>query len=318
MLPVRSHVTVRGGRRRARSSSVRHVARGPGPPGPGRGACLQRAPGVRRRRPARRLVPRGPRPRPRRRVVVGVQVGSGPGDGQPGADQPPQGGRGVGPRHRHRVPGRVRTDPGRRCCRASRSWASSASTEPCATSWACSRCARRSAGRDRSCRSRTSPRRALIRADALGARSVGELVAGTRRRGTVAGPRTRRPIARSVGAVVPDLSDVQGHTIARRALEVAAAGGHHLLMVGPPGSGKTMLAERLPGLLPDLDDVGALDVSRVHSAAGALRGADAAAAPTAVPVAAPHGVARGPGGRRFVGAPSGRDLVGQRRGAVPG
>jgi magnesium chelatase family protein len=66
----------------------------------------------------------------------------------------------------------------------------------------------------------------------------------------------------------PDLADVRGQRLARRALEVAAAGGHHLLLVGPPGSGKTMLAARLPGLLPDLDRSTALEVTRVHSVAG--------------------------------------------------
>lgn len=66
----------------------------------------------------------------------------------------------------------------------------------------------------------------------------------------------------------PDLADVRGQRVARQALEVAAAGGHHLLMVGPPGAGKTMLARRLPGLLPDLDPETALDSTRVHSAAG--------------------------------------------------
>jgi magnesium chelatase family protein len=66
----------------------------------------------------------------------------------------------------------------------------------------------------------------------------------------------------------PDLSDVRGQRWARRALEVAASGGHHLLLVGPPGSGKTMLANRLPGLLPSLDKSTALEASRVHSVAG--------------------------------------------------
>jgi magnesium chelatase family protein len=66
----------------------------------------------------------------------------------------------------------------------------------------------------------------------------------------------------------PDLADVRGQRLARRALEVAAAGGHHLLMVGPPGSGKSMLANRLPGLLPPLDRDTALAVTRVHSVAG--------------------------------------------------
>lgn len=66
----------------------------------------------------------------------------------------------------------------------------------------------------------------------------------------------------------PDLADVRGQRVARLALEVAAAGGHHLLLVGPPGAGKTMLAARLPGLLPDLDDRAALEATRIHSAAG--------------------------------------------------
>lgn len=63
----------------------------------------------------------------------------------------------------------------------------------------------------------------------------------------------------------PDLRDVAGQHEARAALEVAAAGGHHLLMLGPPGAGKTMLAERLPGILPDLDDEAAMEVTAIHS-----------------------------------------------------
>ena len=65
-----------------------------------------------------------------------------------------------------------------------------------------------------------------------------------------------------------DLADVAGHALARHALEIAAAGGHNLLLIGPPGTGKSMLARRLPGLLPDLDPATALLSSRIHSVAG--------------------------------------------------
>jgi magnesium chelatase family protein len=68
----------------------------------------------------------------------------------------------------------------------------------------------------------------------------------------------------------PDLRDVVGQASGRRAVEVAAAGGHHILMAGPPGAGKTMLAERLPGLLPPLDEQAALEVTAIHSVAGTL------------------------------------------------
>ena len=72
------------------------------------------------------------------------------------------------------------------------------------------------------------------------------------------------------GAAGPDLADIKGQESAKRALEVAAAGGHHLLMVGPPGAGKSMLASRLAGLLPPLDAGEALEVSMIHSLAGLL------------------------------------------------
>lgn len=68
----------------------------------------------------------------------------------------------------------------------------------------------------------------------------------------------------------PDLADVAGQRTARTALEVAAAGGHHLYLKGPPGAGKTMLAERLPGILPPLTRQEALEVTAVHSVAGIL------------------------------------------------
>jgi magnesium chelatase family protein len=84
----------------------------------------------------------------------------------------------------------------------------------------------------------------------------------------------------------PDLADVVGQAAGRRAVEVAAAGGHHLLLTGPPGAGKTMLAERLPGLLPPLDEQAALEVTAIHSIAGTLP----AGAPlvTRPPLEAPH------------------------------
>ncbi|UQI47644.1 ATP-binding protein [Streptomyces sp. HU2014] len=71
-------------------------------------------------------------------------------------------------------------------------------------------------------------------------------------------------------ARVPDLAEVVGQRQARKALEIAAAGGHHLYLKGPPGAGKTLLAERLPGLLPPLSQQEALEVTAVHSVAGVL------------------------------------------------
>lgn len=84
----------------------------------------------------------------------------------------------------------------------------------------------------------------------------------------------------------PDLRDVLGQAMGRRALEVSAAGGHHLFLLGPPGAGKTMLAERLPGLLPRLDPASALEVTAVHSVAGELP--SAAALLTRPPYRSPH------------------------------
>ncbi len=99
----------------------------------------------------------------------------------------------------------------------------------------------------------------------------------------MAGPAgAARSGARAPG---PDLADVRGQRVARLALEVAAAGGHHVLMVGPPGAGKTMLARRLPELLPPLERATALDVTRIYSAAGLAIGLGLIERP---PFRAPH------------------------------
>ena len=82
---------------------------------------------------------------------------------------------------------------------------------------------------------------------------------------------------------VPDLADVRGQPVARRALEVAAAGGHHLLLVGPPGAGKTMIARSLPGLLPPLEGDEAHEVALAWAAAGLYR-----PDPTLPPFRSPH------------------------------
>lgn len=112
-----------------------------------------------------------------------------------------------------------------------------------------------------------------------------------------------------------DLVDVGGQARGRQALQVAAAGGHHLYLLGPPGSGKTMLAERLPGLLPPLDEQASLEVTAVHSVAGVLpahRGAAAVSQP------APHRDGGSPCRRRQHGAEARGRKSGAPRCPLPG
>ncbi|MCU1667439.1 MAG: hypothetical protein JWP40_366, partial [Blastococcus sp.] len=93
--------------------------------------------------------------------------------------------------------------------------------------------------------------------EVLPVNTLAELVAHLAGR-TPLSPHARGPLPEA--PPVPDLGDVVGQASGRRAVEVAAAGGHHLFLAGPPGAGKTMLAERLPGLLPPLDEQAALEV----------------------------------------------------------
>lgn len=106
-------------------------------------------------------------------------------------------------------------------------------------------------------------------------------------------------------ARVPDLADVRGQSEARRALEICAGGGHHLAMVGVPGVGKTLLAERLPGLLPTLDDDAALEVTSIWSIAGQDRGGVQRHAPFQAPhhtASASAVLGGGQGGRLRIGS----------------
>ena len=117
--------------------------------------------------------------------------------------------------------------------------------------------------------------------EVLGVPDLARMVAVLRGEWRPEAPAPPAPFA--APAAGDDLCDVRGQTDAKRALELAAAGGHNLLMIGPPGAGKTMLARRLPGILPDPSFEEAVEITRVHSVAGLCNGRLSARRPFRAP-----------------------------------
>ncbi len=123
-------------------------------------------------------------------------------------------------------------------------------------------------------------------ADVVGVRSLADVVRWLEGEGIAEDPPLSEAWTVPGAEAALDLADVRGQFAARRALEIAAAGAHHLLLMGPPGCGKSMLAQRLPSILPAMDAQEALTTTRIHSAAGLL--SDAPHLLTRRPFRAPH------------------------------
>ncbi len=140
------------------------------------------------------------------------------------------------------------------------------------------------------CAAESAPEAALAGIEPVPVRNLTEVVAYFR--GEIEAP-SYEPLPEDADEpVAPDLADVRGQERARRALEIAATGSHNVLLMGPPGTGKTMLARRLPGILPALTRAEALEVTRIHSVAGLLPPGRALV--SGAPFRAPHHGASAP------------------------